>query len=484
MATWTLAKKYTYDGRNLNGGTGSIPVYVELLYDKDSLTTTSVKVKFIGYTLNSSNKKANGYYNIYTILYDPNGTNEKNILLKKHTKSGSAFAWLTDTYQFTLTKTAASTSFTLKEFWMCCCGAVYPKEMDNGAIVGVEGKTKIVYDKTYDFYTLFNVGRAAWCDKKEKSNTNIFSGIFSGPTPGATATNFTIKDNGNNTAQISGTLGNPGTGNARKSATVYYTLDGSTAPTPGASGVSSKNLDNSNNSYSYSQAASSAIVNNAKTTGKFIVKAKTRCVFDYNTADTSVVSEEVKYYVAPSSIPEAPKISYNKSRLTIKEPWKFSWKAATEANASSGVKGYRLRLYKNGTNIPIKSSNGTVLSKLNGSSTTDYCYDTESTGTSITIDPVVHEFKATDTVQLGVYAYTKNGEKTPKQLFSATQVWSDEYEVKNAGIVQVNTGSGHVEGQVYVRVAKEGSFEWKEAETVNVCTPSSTGTGFEWKESQ
>ena len=88
--------------------------------------------------------------------------------------------------------------------------------------------------------------------------------------------------------------------------------------------------------------------------------------------------------------------------------------------------------------------------------------------------------KPKDTVQLGVYAYTLNGENPQKRLFSSTNVKSAVTTVENAGIVRVKTPEGSwAEGQVYVRVKNaSGALEWKEAETVNVKTSKG------WKESQ
>ena len=492
MATWVVAKTYKYNDRNLTNGIGSTPVYIDLMYDKDSLTTTRVKIKFVGYALNN-NTKVNGYYNIYTILYNPGGgIAETNILLKKHTSSSSAYAWLTDTHQITLTKSETDPTFTLKKFWVCNCGAVYPLEMKSGTVISVDGPTNIQYsnDKnqiiTYDFYELFDYGRAAWCDKTQTEDTNIFSGVFAGPCAGTACTDLTIEDLGNNTAKISGKLGNAGTGNSLTSVTLYYALN-ENEPTPGSASAFSKTLAKSNNSFEefISASVDNSVVDAAKKAGVYTVKAKTRSVFAYNTADDSIVTKTINYYVAPNNVSNIAltKDSYKNNRLTLKTEWKYTWSVANKANNSSAVKGYRIRLYKNGINIPIKDRDGKQLSKLIAGSATDYYYDYSTTAAEpyITINPEVHEFKPKDTIQLGIYAYTENGETPARQLFSSTNVKSAVITVENAGIVRVKTQEDSwVEGQVYVRAYTDDgkNTEWKEAETVNVYTVDG------WKESQ
>ena len=103
--------------------------------------------------------------------------------------------------------------------------------------------------------------------------------------------------------------------------------------------------------------------------------------------------------------------------------------------------------------------------------------DRESTSCTVTFDPIDFGFAPGDTVQLGIYSYTKNGAGT--QLFngngaSSAEVRSDISTVQNAGIVRIKVGGSWKEGQVYVKV----SGEWKEAQSV------STKVNGTWKESQ
>jgi hypothetical protein len=215
----------------------------------------------------------------------------------------------------------------------------------------------------------------------------------------------------------------------------------------------------------------SAVVDIPKNCTK--IRAVTRCQFEYNLTEAAA-SAAVKYYAAPGN-PGKPVLtnsSYRNGRLTIKQPWTFLWTPATASNSNSPVAGYRLRLYKNKTCIPIKNSAGTQLSSNSGN---DYYYDTNSTSSSITIDPVIHGLNAGDIIYLTLFAYAKNGKG--EKLFSgnsATAIASDEYTIQNAGVVNVKVNGSWKEGQVYVKV--NGS--WKEAETVNVKVNGA------WQESQ
>lgn len=168
----------------------------------------------------------------------------------------------------------------------------------------------------------------------------------------------------------------------------------------------------------------------------------------------------IKQYIAPTN-PGKPKISYNKSRLTIKEPWRFSWDASSQRNTSSPVKGYTVNIYcvRNGSTSTV--------------STTD-----NITGTSITLDNPALYFKPGDIVYANVRAFTKmgkDGDNNNGDKISTSYVESDRWTVKNAGIVRVKVDSTTwKEGQVWVKT----SDGWKEAESI--LTKTTDG----WKESQ
>ena len=114
----------------------------------------------------------------------------------------------------------------------------------------------------------------------------------------------------------------------------------------------------------------------------------------------------IRQYIAPGAGGK-PEISYNKNRLTVKEPWTFNWSAPPSKNRFSPIVGYRIRLYKNGEKIAIKDDDGNTLSTV---LPTDILYDSSTNATSISIDPIEHGFKAGDKVRLSITGYTRMGE--------------------------------------------------------------------------
>lgn len=274
---------------------------------------------------------------------------------------------------------------------------------------------------------------------------------------------ISITDNKNNTFSLTG-----------KNATLPTGSNNAVSSNTFTWGYASNNYNNkhTDDSLSYNlqstTAASRDVYAKAQAVPRYFGTTKTAYANPNPTAIT--------YYVAPNN-PGIPVLSYTKNRLTLREPWTFSWNAAEPGNAHGHnvVRGYRIRLYKNDKTIHIYNSSGTQLTKLSGIVADDYVYDSESTTTRITIDPVKHGFKVGDTVELGIYAYSKNG--IDGMLFSGNasdERVSEAATVQNAGVMHVKDSNAWKEGQVYIKVGNA----WKEAETVSVKT--STG----WKESQ
>jgi hypothetical protein len=262
----------------------------------------------------------------------------------------------------------------------------------------------------------------------------------------------TITDNGNNTFSVSGTKGANGTNNTASGPTLSWGYD-------------------TDYGKSVSNPINLTIATPANATRTVYAKGITEAT--YGSDATVTTSLAIKQYVAPGD-PGKPVLSYSKSRLTTKENWTFTWTAAKATNTSSPVKGYRIRLYKNGVLIPIKNNSGSLLSELRSGTAADWIYDANIT--SLTINPVIHEFAAGDTVVLSLYAYAVNGKGTTNHWSGGgtSAVYSDTYTVQNAGIVRVKVGSEWKEGQVYIKA----NGAWKEAETV------STRVGGQWKEAE
>lgn len=260
-----------------------------------------------------------------------------------------------------------------------------------------------------------------------------------------TSPTLTITDKGNNTAVMSGVLGKAGTSNNIKSATLYYTTDGSDPREPDSARTT------------VSLTASSGAVYSEVTpaiTKDCTVTAYVVCVFEYNST-SATKSLAVKFYAAPTA-PGKPKLldsSFKNGRLTIKQNWGYSWAPAKAANTNSPVEGYNI-----------------ILSKITDSITNNFMIT--DTDTTFFFSPTYakYDFKPGDKVRLGVRSYTKNG---AGNTLSSSYVYSDTTTVQNAGVVNVKVAGEWVEGQVYVRV----NNEWKEAETVNVKVGS-------WQESQ
>lgn len=281
-----------------------------------------------------------------------------------------------------------------------------------------------------------------------------------------------ITDNGNNTFTISGTLGKSGTNNPLAASTLYFTTNGSKPDTSLSSSSGSTTV------YDLGKTSGGTFVkgtfNVPNTSGTSTVKAVVGCAFSYGSPSkiTSASAEKaVKYYAAPSK-PGKPKLadsSFKNNRLTVKQDWSWEWTAATAANDSSLVKGYRIRFYKNGAqNCIINYYNGnSVSSEL---TSRDWIYDRGS-GDPMPMRAIDQEVVPGDTVKLSVQAYTTNGAGT--KLLSGL-VASETYTVQNAGVVNVKIDNIWREGQVWI---KTGNI-WHEAETVNVKIDSN------WRESQ
>ena len=247
--------------------------------------------------------------------------------------------------------------------------------------------------------------------------------------------------------------------------------------------------------YSYHEHISDTIINNANSSGHGEVSKTIKVVPSINAngtwPDTWPISGGIKLitehgdpvdsrwkddtinlYIQPDP-PKTLELTHSKSRLTIKENWVIKWSGAKKRNNTSPIKGYRVRVYRirDGIKETVPIPNGYTTESFG---IDKYYIDTESTAESFTFDPTSY-FKAGDTAQVSIYAYTKDG--YGEKIFSGngtTPKFSTTYPVENAGIMRVKVGNSWLEGQVYVKVGTD----WKEAESVQV----KTGDG--WKESE
>lgn len=271
-------------------------------------------------------------------------------------------------------------------------------------------------------------------------------------------------DEGVNKVTLSGKLGKSGTNNALNEATLYYTTNG-TAP-------SKKNYTKYLNLGKTSGGSySKEVTFSSNCTFKAIVY----CDFKYNDTNSGTASKAVKYCTAPK-VSKAPVLTYTKSRLTVKEPWTFSWTGVNGTNCP--IVSYRLRLYKGKTSnklsqIAIKNSAGTVISDP-----THKAYDTGNNKTTFVLDPIANGFEPGDIVRLTIYARGKTA-NTNNLWWSGsgtTPSSSIEYVVQNAGVMRPLVNGKHVEGVVLVALpnSKDKGYTWTEADVVKVYTPNKT----------
>lgn len=435
-------------------------------YDDASETPISLKIRFgitgkKGYSIDSCH-----------FLYNPDSGNGTLYTCKN--KNDTTYPYYTSS--ITLSKAYNANYFTLKPFWVCNNG--------QGAVDVNAATFKTQFSDTG--------GRKGYAHRVT-SNTNIsISGtVATDARVGTTG----IKDNGNNTFTVSPASVIQGENDPIKGIWSYYQIvnpnDGSiiTDWTQGAYKKASTSLD----SYTISLPVGKIPGN------KVLIVATTEVVVTYggttigNTAHcvSNSNNQEINCYRAPTNpgVPALTTGSFKNGRLTVKQDWSYIWVPAT-AKGASGIAGYRIRIYKSSVSIKgLTCSNGTI---SKGTGTNDYV-DTESTNTSITFNPSSLGFIPGDTIQISIFAYSKNGKNqitwsvgtTNYNLFSGggtTAVMSDTTSVQNTGIMRIkltntgNTATDWKEGQVLVKVNNTGDVatDWKEADEVKIKTANST----------
>lgn len=229
-----------------------------------------------------------------------------------------------------------------------------------------------------------------WWDAKTVSNSYSIDAISIG-NPSISS----ITDNGNNTITVDYDYGANLTGG-----TGYLYLkkgDDATTSDNGYSKSIAKSTDTTTRVTvsldSISSITKSGIRNSNKISGRF---------YQYNSSIlkySGVKSVTAYYYTAPGAptgITYSTDNKYGKYTPTSKITFKWT-------KPSSGCDGYRIRIWRNGSQI-----------KINGDS---YIYDRAGgDNVSYTIDCTALGIKAGDKVQIGLYAYVTNG--------AGTKLWS------------------------------------------------------------
>lgn len=339
------------------------------------------------------------------------------------------------------------------------------------------------------WYLAMYCGQTNGCDLGYTGFTTVSDPIIIYTDPGKPT--ITITDNGNNTYYTTVTKGASGSNNAATGFSAHHCYDD---PTKCTNTFTSGNLQN--------------LITNKKASRDYYVKAYT--IGTYSNSDTVLKSASLKCYYAPPCVDTINKPlctvgGVEKNKLLAKAPqgkecsWKWSWtKPKVTTGDHNDIKGYYIRLYvlKKGTSNYepqiIKDSAGNKIKDSQEKLVTktgkmDYwCRREGGNDTTLTIYPEQQGFKPGDQVKLGLYTYSRLGDKDKTIIYrgsgdwadvngdaTVTEIFSEEYLVENAGIVHLKTSSGWKEGQVYIK-ASDG---WKEAN----CVYFKTSDG--WKES-
>lgn len=459
MATWVDLPGYkkTYKGneKSYYEHSASGKAHISLQYDEDSLSPTSVTLRF-EYNADS------GLHDKFDILLRPtDAVNRTLIHLKtKHGPGSGTGPYHSDIFK--LGKAYTSPEFEMPTYWICNLGS----------------RTMSSAQECYNHYN-YNGGGGAdgWLGRVMRTTVAAEDlNIVPSRTVAKAGSNPSIgvSDRGNNTVGISGTLGGVGDNNAIKSATLYYTIDGSDPKTSDTR--KSIAIKNSSDQVTGGMSYPGGVKESDKS--KFTVsisknctvRAYIKCEFTYNTT-SATGSANAKYYAKPSN-PGKPILSsssFRNNRLTIKQDWGWEWPLSAATNTDSPVKGYRIRLYVNDSNNPIVNyyTGDAASSELEDF---DWVYDRTSTSYPMPMRATDQAIVPGDTVALSIQAYSTNGVGT--KLLSSV-IMSDTYTVQNAGVVNIKMGEW-TEGQVWVKV----NDKWQEAETVSV------KAGNAWQESQ
>lgn len=428
-------------------------VKVVIQYNDANITTTSLTCRAIGYLTDY-----NGSYGDTYFIYSNGGGISRICYLGGTSTKKDGSSYYTSN-SFTLTKTKTATSFKLPELRLCNDGSHHSAS----SYTDSNGRGWSIY---------WNNSRHMWSTVNSGGST-ISTSVY--VTDIGTGTVDDIIDNYNNSYTVEVTRGAARTYNKVNGALLYWT-----------------HTKDSKGNWSYSKASNSesfSTTSHSKTISFTPSTAATREVAgavvtdgEHNDTDSGWVTANIKQYVAPSS-PGSPTVSYNKSRLTIKEPWTFTWAAATRANSSSPVKGYRIRIFRkrgtgSWTTIDFHDAAGNKLT----SGTSDKTYDQDGGSTnSFTLSNPALYFLPGDKVQVKINSYTKYGNtNTGARLYNNTQGVSPVWTVLNAGVMRVRptSTSGVKEGVVWVKVLKNGVAQWVEADIVKTKTSSTV-----WSES-
>lgn len=483
MANWVDIPesnyKKTINWNTLTGNKWGGEVYLTLQYDKDSVTATSVKIRWkLGCKNNSWN-----YYYLLVNPRDAKDGGEWGTLVALKTKwtenKAGGYPYCQPDTGFPLYKEAGAESYTMPPYWLC----------NDGYDVSDPDTAEEFY-KCYSKTTYTNYKNDRPNGLTYEVGAEVLSNISSEPVvitavqPGSVE----IIDNYNNSFTVRvNSLGTGGLNNALDSSILKISQSKSAAGWQYAAG----------DTYSYQPGATASDIvrtlnanaPDSSNDGKKLVYAQLT-TFGKSDAGTAVAyandkssGVEIRHYVSPGKT-GAITLSYNKKRLTVKESWQVSWGAATKANNSSPVKGYSFAIKCDGeyiTGLTIDSDNH--ITKGTDSNKFILIHNTDC---NCTFDPAAIGLVAHNLIDIEVLAFTRSGQNNDGDTYyyGIGSRLSDSnggatIEVQNAGIMRVfKPGLGWVETQVKVYRNTNGVYSWQEAEAVKVNRQSA------WKESQ
>ena len=230
-----------------------------------------------------------------------------------------------------------------------------------------------------------------------------------------TVPTVTITNNGNNTVTLSGELGKAGTNNKLESATLYYTTDDKDPRTSETRKFysSDKSITEIGTYVGGLSATSGGRYEKTISISKSgLLRAYIECRFKYNTT-SAYNSKDLIFYAAPSK----PGVPVNKTRLTVKEPWTFTWDAAKEMNSNSPVAGYYIMLLRKAEDeddfsyvCGLFDAGNNYLGQIENAEPDDNYYLRREGPSCVAIikDPVALGFKPGDEVKLRITAYAWN----------------------------------------------------------------------------
>lgn len=446
------------------GGT----IYLYLMYDDSTATATTLDVKW-EISCGGQGSTSGNSWNHYFLLIYPDDSSKRQLYVIKNSwteNTKGKYPWRGPSFR--ITKTAAAKSFSLPPYWLINDG------YDNTA----NDATKM-YNRYKPGGDRAAIASGNLVNRYGAESISGFGGVYSSIKVGK----CTVSDNYNNTFNVKGEYGTEGSNNPITSHKLWW----------------AQTYSNNNWNWSDKWAGSVANITNGQVRQNIPLRtgsdssAKIKVIGSVEAFETVSCTSDREHrhelgimnFVKPSFQNTVVTLTKQKTRLTIREPWTFTWYAAKPANGSSPVKGYELCIERtrNGTkteltNLVLNSAKTEIVSGTNSSSYINYSGTaTAGAAMSVSIDPKALGFKAKDIINFWVRPYTQMGKtNTGTKLYGNwIALTSGATTIQSAGVINVykTNSSNFVEG--IACVYKNGN--WVEAESVQVYS------GGNWKES-